>query len=121
MNNIDYFNQLFTEKYQEKISELKRFYDRCAEKIPRKDGSESLHKLDQEYDDGIVELTQLSTNIKSKFSRDVEDQHFRNQKEFGSYCHSKLYGEIESLLEYHFDSLKGKLQEILIHYQAMMN
>ena len=102
--NTDYFNQLFTEKVRNYFSDYSRFFDQCRDQLEEKKGSNPLNKLEQEYNEAVIRLKQISEKLHLKSLREYEEQQFTNQRDSISYCHKLLDGKIDNFLEFYFDS-----------------
>ncbi|WP_066026349.1 hypothetical protein [Enterococcus mundtii] len=117
--NTDYFNQLFTEKVRNYFSDYSLFFDQCRDQLEEKKGSNPLNKLEQEYNEAVFRLKQISEKLYLKSLREYEEQQFTNQRDSISYCHKLLDGKIDNFLEFYFEEAKKELQEKLVHCQTM--
>lgn len=117
--NTDYFNQLFTEKVRNYFSDFSRFFDQCKDQLAEKERSNHLSKLEQEYNEAVIRLKQISEKFHLKCLQEYEEQQFTNQRDSISYCHKLLDGKIDNFLEFYFEEAKKEIQEKLVHYQTM--
>jgi len=117
--NTDYFNQLFTEKVRNYFSDYSRFFDQCKDQLEEKKGLNPLNKMEQEYNEAVIHLKQISEKLHLKSLQEYEEQQFTNQRDSISYCHKLLDGKIDNFLEFYFEEAKKELQEKLVHCQTM--